>query len=96
MQAALDFRVLSKQIPGPGEGIRSRFMTCQQQCHDFITQLLIAHLLPCLLITSLQEHREQVTLFGILLAMLSDDIMYDHIKRTNGPLNAAVARCGNG
>ena len=96
MQAALHVRVLGKQVPRPGERVRGRFMTGEQQRHDLIAHLPVVHALSCLLVTRQHQQREQVIRVGTQPTMFGDHLLHDSVERANGLLNAAVAWRRNG
>ena len=93
MQFALNLRMLGQQIPRPCQSIGGRLVTGKDQRHHLVMQLLIAHSLACLLITSKQKHGEQVASIGSLLPVLSNDVIYHRIKNAlRLPVLAIVTR----
>src|SRR5690242_5279525 len=97
MQAALDLRMLRKQVPGPVEGRRRRFMPGQQQGQHFVTQLLITHAHACLLVLRREQHPKQVFCVRVyrLPSSLIDDGVDDGVEGVQPCQQTAVAWSGN-
>src|SRR6516162_1868678 len=55
----LDRGVLCEEIPGPGEGVRSRFVAGEEEGHDLVAELNIAHS-RAMLVLSIEKSLQQV------------------------------------
>ena len=60
MQTRFDTRMLREQVPGPVEPAGSRLVTGDDERHDLIDQLALAHGRAALLVTAVHQHGDVV------------------------------------
>src|SRR5213082_4243966 len=84
--------VLGKQVPGPVEAAGGGLMTGDDECHDLVDELTLAHGGAALLVARAHEHREVVEVLLVPGAPLRDELRYDLGERAKPVRELQVAR----
>src|SRR5205807_434588 len=84
--------VLGKQVPGPVEAAGGGLMTGDDECHDLVDELTLAHGGAALLVARAHEHREVVEVLLPPGAPLRDELRYDLGERAKPVRELQVAR----
>ncbi|EAU67444.1 hypothetical protein STIAU_1673 [Stigmatella aurantiaca DW4/3-1] len=88
--------VLGQQIEREGEAVRRGVMSRQEEVHELVTELLVAHPLARLLVHGAHVHREQILAVVVpALPPLGDDAVDDGVQGAPGLLILAVLPGGD-